>query len=437
MATGIRHEFPYTTATFWSDIHSLVAPVYDLLISDEPDLPGRVLRLRDKLTRRDLAPGEMTERILKYADHLLRIQTRYPPDPIQTRDEHAANQLLVKWLDKTAEVLQGEKVSDLFWATEGLLGANQHIEKTPAPPARGAPVTPSCDPKNDFYARRDEILMEALTAVWLALYFLGIPFVQPWERVRRMADERGGYPSGACVTKYIGDIYRTARLEMARDLKAKGISLSNREGLRQYDHSCQVLVLSYSPFSLLKRLMYRKDDNRTPAAPHLLGRCYALLQMRLYVREGFPLRYFVSKESLTQNWANLLKDERNGAEEMLHEIPGWLRTALPRKVEHQSVQLLLTNEKIAGMATCILGRELGMYVLDTTHTSIPFAGNHLTGALLHSYREKLNAVECGTADGVLELSRKNDDEIIESLRPILMPASTVGVVETSAADATH
>ena len=31
----------------------------------------------------------------------------------------------------------------------------------------------------------------------LALYFLSVPFGQAWERVRRIADEQGGFPAGA------------------------------------------------------------------------------------------------------------------------------------------------------------------------------------------------------------------------------------------------
>jgi hypothetical protein len=405
-------QFPESTNDFWQDIQSLVATVRDVVISGTHDLPAQLLKIRTKLDSKGIAPPAMTERILKYSRHLLGIQTRFPPIQLQTEVEKKTCELMNLWLIKTSEFVERERADDQSDARGGPASRGVGTEEPET-----APATAGWKSSDDFYARRDEVLMESLTAVWLALYFLGVPFIQPWERVRRMADERGGYPSGACVMKYVGDVYRISRLEMMRDLKDKRGHVP-----RGYDKDCQILVLSYSPLAVLKNLLDRRENTLTPAAPHLLGRCYALLQLRMYIDAGFPIRYFVSKESLFQNW-KLLKDSGDSTAGQLDDIPNWIKTVFSNASERQTVQLLLDNDEIAGMATCVLAREIGMYVLDTTRTSIPFAGNRLTGVLLKSYREKLNRITAGETANVKELSAKNATEIKEILGQVLRAAS--------------
>lgn len=71
----------------------------------------------------------------------------------------------------------------------------------------------------DMEGRDGELLMEQLTVAWLVLYFLSVPMGHAWERVRRIADEQGGYPAGVCMAKSIGDVYRGARMNALRRAK--------------------------------------------------------------------------------------------------------------------------------------------------------------------------------------------------------------------------
>lgn len=393
-----KDAFLASTKQFWADIKSLEKTACDVVQSDQDSLPERFRAIRDELNAQNLDPKEITEHILDYATLLLGIPTRYPPDAFQTDHERDEIQLLNSWMKITAEVVDAERQRVDGAGSAGPAAANAPLSSTiPLAP-------PTLDVPRDFNELRDEILMESLTAAWLALYFLGLPFAQIWERVRRMADERGGYPSGACVTKFIGDIHRIGRMEMARELKAYDSRLAEAVKQGHYDDS-QTLILSYMPFSLLRRLIYQASGHQTPAAAHRLGNCYMLLQMRLYIREGFPIRYLVSRESLEQTWNHLLANPENEAQaqQMFDEIPGWMHTVFPNDVYHQSVQLLMSNEWIAGMSTCVLGRQVGVYVLDTARTSLPFAGNQLVGSLLLSYRAKLNNIDRGTKTNLIQL----------------------------------
>lgn len=390
--------FVASTAEFWGDIKRVESAAHSVVQREQASLSSSFLEIGDVINAQNQTPitRPMIERILDYATHLLTIRTGYPPDP--TDNEKDEIELLTRWMGETAKVVEQERRPSAHLGTgaAGLAPADDHYAPS-IRPTKGS----------DLNERRDEILMESLTAAWLALYFLGLPFSQIWERVRRMADDRGGYPSGACVTKFIGDIHRIARLEMARELKPEAAEFAAGASPDKYD-GCQTLILSYMPFGMLKRLITLDADHLTPASVHRLGNCYMVLQMRLYIHGGFPIRYMVSRESLKQSWENLLngRDSSGNANDeasMFDEIPGWIENVFTNQADHQSVQLLLDNKRIAGMATCVLGRQVGVYVLDTFKTSLPFAGNQLAGSLLLSYRAKLNNIDRGSKDDVIQL----------------------------------
>ena len=396
-----------STPSFWSNIKKFEQHACDVVQSNQDALPEGFLKIRQMLQFAGHNTEQMTEEILDYATDLLAIPTRYPPDGPRSKKEQKQIELLEQWMKETAQVVDTERRQTTCHGpfSVGAVPADVPVYTSPAPGAEKRP-----DP-NEL---RDELLMESLTAAWFALYFLGLPFTQIWERVRRMADQRGGYPSGACVAKFIGDIHRIARLEMTRELKAKGPDFSNAIASGTYDDS-QTLVLSYMPFGLLRRLIYQDAGHKTPAVCHRLGNCYMLLQMRLYIRGGFPIRYLVSSESLRQNWKHLLANPNpaNASQTMFDDIIPWMETVFAKNAKHQSVQLLTSNESIAGMATCVLGRQVGVYVLDTVQTSLPFAGNQLADSLLQSYRTKLNNIERGTKGHVIQLWPPVSDKMLE------------------------
>lgn len=228
-------------------------------------------------------------------------------------------------------------------------------------------------------SRIEEFLMEQLTAVWLLLYFLSEPMGHPWERVRRIADEQGGYPAGACMTKMIGDVYRRARLEFVdAELNNASTSLPH------------VLVLSVHPSILVKELLLRPDEMKiTPGAAHVLGRCYALFQLRLYVAERRSIRYVATLQALKECWhATAGLPPLNTLAAAAH-IVGWLEKNFPRGgvVDGQEV-ILHSGQADLKISPCALGYETGVYALESGADGTRYVGNRVSQRLLVSLRHR-------------------------------------------------
>jgi hypothetical protein len=240
--------------------------------------------------------------------------------------------------------------------------------------SRACPVGAS-DPGARIY----EFLMEQLTAVWLVLYFVSVPMGHPWERVRRIADEQGGYPSGACMTKLIGDVYRQSRLEYL-DLQA--------------EHKCpsapHVLVLSMYPSLLIQSLLTRPDTKKiTPSELHQLGRCYALYQLRLYVSEERSIRYIVTLAALKESWDLCSPLPPLKSEDGARFILNWLHRIFPYKpVQGQEVLLHCGKENL-NLSACVLGRKTGVYTPESGTDERRLVGNKASKMLLHSMRNRL------------------------------------------------
>lgn len=311
----------------------------------------------------------------------------------------------------------------------------RELNKTPAAQQRAT---------EDISSRFDEILMETLTAAWLGLYFLGIPFIHPWERVRSLIDQRSGIPSGACMAKFIGDIYRVARQQAGAGLSAE-----------------PVLVLSHMPVPLLRDVLtYEEQHNVTPPVVHRLARRYALLQLRLYVEARYPISLFVPPRALgaaiyklaSQETALRYADDQQNrggpanlfeAGRVYTKLPDWEELPEPKvwaltrgardKIEDgmwqwfrsvfkepaldgQHVILLQDLEQTAAMPTCVLGKKSGVYTMETGNSGLHFAGNRLGEQLLDSYRDKLKALVPSNApadrrvDGAVDLARFTADE---------------------------
>jgi len=284
--------------------------------------------------------------------------------------------------------------------------------------------------------RSDELLMENLTAAWLGLYFLGVPFVHPWEKVRRLAVYRGGFPSGGCIAKYIGDVYRLARHRVALpDLPvARPSSCSQLDDI----NASAVLVLSHTPMVLLEdALTYRNDTYATPLSVHELGRRYALLQMMLYIRCGHPVHFLIPATALKQALHKLagIPDDPGAipTEAMLRrrvairsKIRTWLHETIFTSIAAgQSVRLLKFPLDASGMPTCVLGSKTGIYTLESGSEGLHFAGNELRDSLLGSYRDKLlgvlklsNVVPAASQAGPRAVSLLDAGKVDEALKDV-------------------
>ncbi len=120
-------------------------------------------------------------------------------------------------------------------------------------------------------AQLPELHVDLLTAAWLGLYFLGLPFNDPWDRARQIVDELGGYPVGSCFNKVIGDVYRTARQIYIRDFRLPAQESAGRE----------LTVLTQRAIGLAPIDFLPPVKIADPLITNL-GRCYSWLQLRLY-----------------------------------------------------------------------------------------------------------------------------------------------------------
>lgn len=385
----MRDDFPEHSRKFWADMQKFVEPVLELVKSPSGKrLCSIQVDARERISRKGENIAMLTERIMAFVDDLLQIQAMYLIEVNEIQD----SKIVEKWLNELHDAYA------------------EKIKLTPE-------VAMNVRVLKDFHDRRDEILMEHLAAASLALYFLGVPFIQPWEKVLQLADERGGFPSGACVTKYLGDVYRTARQQMIRDAE---IAVGNDTKLQESQMATQLLILSYAPLALLEGLLDPTNEHLTPSAVHQLGWCYALLQLRLYIRNGFPIKYFIPTESLKNKWEQLGGSDPNKYGEMIAKIKPWLRTVFPHEDNmYQSVRLLPTPLDTLGMPTCVLGYEKGMCVLDTGQHLTPFSGNPIRGELLASYREKLENIKTDAVDD--DLQSLSEQQFKDRFMKILPP----------------
>lgn len=249
-------------------------------------------------------------------------------------------------------------------------------------------TTAKLDDDQTLIDRADEIFMEHLTAIWLALYFYGVPFCHPWEMVRRMSEDKGGLPSGACLIKAMGDVYRTERQSLCR---------SERHLVDEQVDAVQVLVLTRFPSVIHPDSLSRSLDKYTPLAAHVLGRCYAFLQLRLYIDQKLPIRYLVPKSTLKDSWT-LINGSRTTPDIATSEIKEWLTKINIDPLNKQKIELLEDVALSRGVPTCILGRKNGVLTLGTMPGNALSGGNLLFKGLLDSYRTRLNTIaqsSCG------------------------------------------
>ncbi|MDQ2823281.1 MAG: hypothetical protein M3Y65_23375 [Pseudomonadota bacterium] len=232
---------------------------------------------------------------------------------------------------------------------------------------------------SDTSKRIEEYLMEQLTAIWLVLYFLSAPMGHPWERVRRIADEQGGYPAGACMTKMIGDVYRRARL-----------GFLDAEQIIKTPPDPHVLVLSTHPSILVKELLIRPDKQKiTPGTLHQLGRCYAMFQLRLYLAEAYSVRYVVTLAALRECWNACPGLPALNTLEAATNITTWLAKNFPtgKPVSGHDVVIHIGQADLK-ISPCALGWETGVYALESGADGTRYVGNRVNKKLLVSLRHR-------------------------------------------------
>jgi hypothetical protein len=214
------------------------------------------------------------------------------------------------------------------------------------------------------------------------------------------------------INKAIGDVYRWARRTLPQDFLMKDLqSFGSDETGRttppapdSFFHPQGIYVLTRRPFALLPIRQWPSAHSITPPSFAMLGRCYALLQLRLYVAKDLPISYVMSAEMMRE----LLRPA--GA---VAKAAEWMcRIVGPCSRAHQRVLLSNDPKKTAGLPTCVLAHNRGVYTLEGIDDAalmrarvpqtdgaplndhgITFAGNRVGSALARAYRERLSRIQ--------------------------------------------
>lgn len=232
-------------------------------------------------------------------------------------------------------------------------------------------------------------LMRDLTGTWLGLYFLGTPFPHPWEPVARHA-ERHGYDRDGGIFKAVADVYRSARRALPSDanrsLAAKPLMFLDLRPLAYLK-----LVELEQSGGADKATKEKSATNTLTDTVRALGACYEMLQLRLYIEAGGPIKHVILEETLCK----LLAKAPNNIQEMV-ELATRVYGALPPK-SGQTITIIkrghASTSQLAKIPGCVLAPEEGVYRSQLA-TDGGRNGNRVTDNQLSAYRNALHkAVE--------------------------------------------
>jgi hypothetical protein len=399
---------PNRTQTFWNHIDRICDVVDTQVKKRDVDPWGTPLNVQHELAKLRFPPRALIDDVLAFVEELQKIRVLQHNEQTYANTSRIPTHSTPPRASCFAALKQffsgGRTASDNGKPAGDNPGMDRFLREChEVLIARGEKTSLQWE---EFRRRSDEVLMENLTAAWLALYFLGMPFIHPWERVRRIADYRGGFPSGGCIAKYVGDVYKNSRRRLGRDIRVEANSLA--EPFDSETNESSMLILSHVPYVLLPGLLNcADDDDITPPSVHVLGRLYAALQMRLYLEKG-PAAYFVPIDGLNRALQRLEKlpapdGTMRSREEILEDVVPWLYTLFPKYRTNQSVKLLPPGGVTDGLPTCILGPRIGIYSLETGNAGLHFSGNQIHDALLESYRKKLQELSRSEGPDLLKL----------------------------------
>jgi hypothetical protein len=400
-----------TTGDFWDRIDHICKVVDAQVKAKDTDLLALPLTVQRTLETDKVLPPTLIEDLLDFVEALQEIrvlQQGEHADPGKRWESKFRAPPSTSWINKFGLWLGFDTISENPDMDALLRVCRDKLRKS-----KGKVVDAT-----ELDRRGDEVLMEYLTAAWLALYFLGMPFIHPWEQVRRMGDARGGFPSGGCIAKYAGDVYRYERQRRKQDRGARPES--------------SMLVLSHVPYVLLPGLINCPDgDDLTPPNVHVLGRLYAALQMRLYFDLEYPAKFFIPIDSIGRALQRLVEaDQRRVKAEGRHEKPRsrdafikeiapWLATLFHKGGGKQSVTLLSRSSLTAGLPSCILGTRVGIYSLDSGNSGLHFSGNQLHDALLESYRTTLDKLGGQSGGNLLDLLAEGNEAVATKVTALI------------------
>lgn len=255
----------------------------------------------------------------------------------------------------------------------------------------------------------DHLYVELLAGACLGLYFLGVPMGHPWDQVLRWVErDGGGLPNGVCVAKAIGDLVRAER-------NASGPS--------------ELLIRTYLPVALFRDLV--KHGAVLPKPPDgedlslrnaskdsgVLGRCYELLQIRLYAHGGRSISYVVPRSLIQKllgvTTTSTLEDVRPQWEEMCN----WMNYVFSKP--DPACQWVCIIDRV-GLPACFLNHDSGLFTFERftdadDNRDFPLPASYMrSGRRKQYYAQLLKEREYAASQGNLLLPEKRPD-ILESL----------------------
>ena len=231
---------------------------------------------------------EVLALILKHVRPQLQSLPNALPDPRNPEQEFDITSLQSRVLASFPEATAGRRLSSMLLTNAAPLLAK----------ANSLPL--------DANPEQLEPLLKYLSGVWLGLYFLGIPFIHPWEPVARHA-ERNGYQRGPAIFKAAGDVYREARRRSAgspasRTAEQPTTTVAPPKGpaAAAEREEPEMLLLDPNPIAIRDRAF--QDDRSPDFVLAAIGACYELLQLRLYLQAGGSIRHFVFRSTLQETF---------------------------------------------------------------------------------------------------------------------------------------
>lgn len=271
------------------------------------------------------------------------------------------------------------------------------------------------------------LYVEILTAVALALYYLGVPDGRPWDIVLQWTEVHGGgLPNGICVGKAIGDLVRASR-------RAHMACRRGDDCMQAGD----LLVHSYLPMVIFPRLIDKKVPHEDPDGPplpdylHKLGRCYEYMQLRLYATEGFPFLYTAPKsfieECMLQDWhaqkaTNPTVTKRQVFDTMRSALRARLRGSVALPVDTASRQRVVVVPFDRPPA-CFVNDSSGLFTFEgmdpqDRQQDLPLPASYMRADRRERYQQRLTKGEPSDGAGnLLSLDEGIADRTFELLFP--------------------
>lgn len=226
-----------------------------------------------------------------------------------------------------------------------------------------------------------ECLMEFLAATWCGLLLLGTRSDSLWSKVLHLAnDETNGLPSGVCIFKAYGDIYRHAIRELS-DLDSLNPALVERENHR-------VRQVAFDPSLFGRADVSETQEMVTDLSPYAfrrIGALYYLLYQIAYLRTGRLVTYLWLFGSISEFLQRFDESAKR-----------WLRfacappdpqvTALKDGSVRRAIWACERGVQ-SSMSACALGVRHGVMVFNANPAglpTVPFGGRRVSADMFRS-----------------------------------------------------